>query len=266
MVFHVASDNDVRSFARVKGWSPRSLLHHFSRWLSEFGMRRADFIVTQTDSQARTLQAEMGLPSKVIRNFHPSPKDVGVHRSPDLFRVIWVGNIKANKSPEQFVGLAESMQEVPGLEFIMIGRPGGDEFEALRDRIASLRNLKFLGEQPVERVDSEIAMSHLLVNTSKFEGYPNTFIQAWLRGVPVLSVTVDPDHCISVGGAGVLAGSPDRLAEVVRQLMTDRDRLTALSSAALKFAAANHQVEQGQRLVELLSAAAKGGTVSREIE
>ena len=75
----------------------------------------------------------------------------------------------------------------------MIGRPGEPaRYGALHQQMKLLPNLDYLGEQPIERVNSEIAASDVLVTTS-YEGFPNTFIQAWLRGVPVVSNGVDPD-------------------------------------------------------------------------
>ena len=38
--------------------------------------------------------------------------------------------------------------------------------------------------------------SKILINTSSFEGFPNTFVQAWANGVPVISLKVDPDNII----------------------------------------------------------------------
>ena len=52
-----------------------------------------------------------------------------------------------------------------------------------------------------------LARSHIFVNTSTHEGFPNTFIQSWLREVVVVSLQVDPDQVLERQQVGIAAGS-----------------------------------------------------------
>jgi len=135
----------------------------------------------------------------------------------------------------------------------MIGREGDATYAALHERIRQMANVDYLGELPVERVDAEIAASDILVNTSSTEGFPNTFIQGWLRGVPAVSCYVDPDKCLSQGGAGILAGDPARLASVITELLADAAKLRALSAAAREYGRRNHTLERAKSLIDLLA-------------
>jgi hypothetical protein len=74
---------------------------------------------------------------------------------------------------------------------------------SLLSQIRRMENLDLLGEVPLEEVNAQLAAGHLFVNTSKTEGFPNTFIQAWMRRVPTLSLDVDPD--------GILRSRANRL-------------------------------------------------------
>lgn len=253
-VFHIASDDDVHP-PRVRGFGPSASIRRVSRVVAEWGMRRADAIVAQTDDQARALAANYGLRvTAVVPNFHPRPMEDAVERDPSVLRAIWVGNFKPVKDPEAFVSAAESLVSRNDIRFVMIGRPGEPgQYDALMARIARLPNLSYLGEQALENVNREMAASDVLVCTSLAEGFPNTFIQAWLRGVPVLSVRVDPDGCLARGGAGLVTGARAGLEKAIVELATDRRRLRALGAAAREYGEARHLPERAERLMALLS-------------
>jgi glycosyltransferase involved in cell wall biosynthesis len=253
LVFHIASNGDVCRMHFQK-WGPATLVRRLERRIAEYGMRRANIIVAQTRDQDRMLRSEFGLEATaVVPNFHPNPADSNVTREDGRIRVLWVANFKAVKNPEIFVDLAEAYSERSDVDFVMIGRPGGKDYAELRKRIKQLGNLEHLGELPNEQVNKELARSDILVNTSSAEGFPNTFIQAWLRGTPVVSCLVDPDACLSQGRAGIVAGSPARLISVIGELLDNRNRIRDLAKSARAYGHANHHPDRAQRLVELLA-------------
>jgi glycosyltransferase involved in cell wall biosynthesis len=237
------------------------------RKIAEYGLRNADSIIVQTRDQARMLHSDFGLSaSMIVHNFHPLPEATlrADRDGKEKLRVIWVANFKPSKNPEIFVDLAAANITNPDVEFIMIGRPGTPRlYRALHERIEHLGNLRHLGELPIERVNEEIAASDVFVNTSSSEGFPNTFIQAWLRAVPVVSCWVDPDECLSRHGAGILAGSAENLATAIDELRTDRDRLRALSQRAREHGEANHRTDQAEPLIELLVGRKAEGSTHR---
>ncbi|MGE3779004.1 MAG: glycosyltransferase family 4 protein, partial [Pirellulaceae bacterium] len=258
-VFHVASDGDVRRPHRRR-LSPGALLHTLSRRISEYGLRRADAIVVQTEDQARILQEECGLRATVVvPNFHPPATHRSEVGSRPRLRILWVANLKPIKNPEMYVDLAEAFAaQERSPEFVIIGRPGDPErYRTLHERIDRLPNVRYLGELSVDQVNDEIAGSDLLVNTSFAEGFPNTFIQAWLRAVPVVSWRVDPDACLSRGGAGVLAGNVADMAARIAELDADRDRLRRLSAAAFAYGTDRHTSNRAQELLRLLAVGLK---------
>jgi len=253
MVFHVAHDDDVRR-PHFKGWGPRMLMRRLIRRVSEYGLLRADFIIAQTDHQAQLMQQEYGLhAAAVLPNFHPMPGEVRTRSAAQGLRVIWVANIKPAKNPELFVALAEAFANRSDVHFTMIGNAGdAKRYVDLHQRIARLKNLDYLGELPVERVNQEIVASDVFVCTSFSEGFPNVFIQAWLRGVAVVSVDVDPDKCLSQGGAGIVAGSDENLFKVIADLAADPARVDQLGARAQAYAQSHHGPERARDVVEFL--------------
>jgi glycosyltransferase involved in cell wall biosynthesis len=248
-VFHVASDDDVTPLK-----PGAAMVHKVARAVGEYGVRHADQIIVQTGDQARKLRETYGLEAAaVVPNFQPAPTEQPSVHDPKTLRVIWVGNFKAVKRPDLFVDLAAHFANRTDLRFVMIGRPGEPaQYGALHQKMKSLPNLEYLGEQPIERVNSEIAASDVLVTTSAYEGFPNTFIQAWLRGVPVVSNRVDPDGCLTKGGAGLLVGEREGLVRAIGELHADRTRLAALAKAAREYGFANHLPDKADRLISLL--------------
>jgi len=63
--------------------------------------------------------------------------------------------------------------------------------------------------------------AQVLVNTSDVEGFPNSYLQAWIRGVPVVTL-LDPDNVIQREGLGAVARSSTELAGLIQSFLTDR--------------------------------------------
>jgi glycosyltransferase involved in cell wall biosynthesis len=98
--------------------------------------------------------------------------------------------IRTHKRPELALELA---RRLPHRRFVMVGGPGlsgAALYERIRREAASLPNVEMTGFLPLSEVEGRFDAARVLVNTSSIEGMPNTFLQAWARGVPTLG-TVD---------------------------------------------------------------------------
>jgi len=203
------------------------------------GMRRADRIVAQTSDQAAMLRENFALDSVVIPNSHPRPRRTMPKEEPPL--VAWIANMKWWKQPELFVELAE---RCAGLDarFVLVGRADRG-YEELAARVKRLGNTELAGELPLEETNELLAKSSVFVNTSlPFEGFPNTFIQAWMRAVPTISLNFDPDGVIERYGIGLHSRTLDRLASDVRRLILDGALRETMGRRAARYAADNHDL------------------------
>jgi glycosyltransferase involved in cell wall biosynthesis len=159
------------------------------RWLYRRGVALADRIVAQNDVQRSTCRATFGRDAVVIPSCYQPPA-VGDLDPARRDSVLWVGVMRAGKRPELFLELA---RRLPQRRLVMVGGPGGGDaalFERTRAEAASLPNVEFTGFLALEQVELRFDAARVFVNTSDFEGLPNTFLQAWARGVPTLG-TVD---------------------------------------------------------------------------
>ncbi|WP_306547305.1 glycosyltransferase family 4 protein [Desulfobulbus sp.] len=242
-IWHAASDMD---FATDRTGRPAFLrpLRRRERTLARRGITMADEIICQTHSQAEALRQQFDRSCRaVIPNGHPLP--AGPFPKPtDSKHVVWIGNWKAVKQPEIFIALAERLGAEAGVQCSMIGRTGtGSVYEDLCRKAQGRHNLTVWGELPQDRVASILAGAHLLVNTSQLEGFPNTFIEAWMREVPVLTLCVDPDGLLAQEDIGVCAGHFDNLVAHVKRLLRDEAERSKCGQRARAYAARRHSLE-----------------------
>jgi glycosyltransferase involved in cell wall biosynthesis len=119
----------------------------------------------------------------------------------------------------------------------MVGGPGAAEaalFERARAEAATLPNVEFTGFLPLAQVEARFDAARLFVNTSEFEGMPNTFLQAWARGVPTLA-TVDAGTPVHRQFRDVEEG-----AREIEALFSDPDRWERASARCREHFERNH--------------------------
>jgi glycosyltransferase involved in cell wall biosynthesis len=212
VVFRVASDSDC---------DPRTLLVRYwrDRKLYGWGLKRTDLVLAQTPAQQALLARSFAVSSAVLAPLLES----GGGRPPVGARdigAIWVGNLRPLKRPGLLLDVAARL---PHLAFHLIGgsMPGAEGlFEQVRRRAATLANVTFHGFVPQHRIGALIERARVLVSTSETEGFPNTYLQAWSRGTPVVAF-VDPEQLIGRHRLGRVVGDVEALREAVATLAGD---------------------------------------------
>jgi len=153
-------------------------------WLHEYGIRHSHMLIAQNEEQCRRCKLNFGRVPEVVRNCYPEPELR--NREPGE-TVLWVGTIRRLKRPEIFLELARRLPDVP---FRMIGGPDPWDrafFSRIEQEAKSIVNLDFRGFVPYREIDEYFDRARIIINTSESEGFPNTFLQAWSRGVPSVS-------------------------------------------------------------------------------
>jgi len=253
LIWHVAHDTDVSKGSIGSG---KNFVRHFlDKRLAEYGLHRASAIVVQKHEQARLLQQNYARSAALeVPNFHPEPLE-RIDKSGEL-TVLWVSNFKEWKQPEVFVRLASQLRDLSGVRFVMVGHldascGGRQWYDSLTRDMESALNLFYLGAKPLAEVNELLARAHVFVNTSKSEGFPNTFIQAWLRHVPVVSLHVDPDDVLERAKLGIHARSEANLISAVRILIEDASLRETLGRNAYDYSREVHSINNATRLIRL---------------
>ncbi len=166
----------------------------FVNMLTRKSEHRADLIITQTNFQQHNLKIKKGLNSIVIRNsIKLKLYSTDIHLKENL--VIWVGNFRRVKQPEVFIDVAKNLLESKS-RFVMIGSTGDYIFKDLPS------NLEIRGTMAKNEIEKYLIKAKILVNTSITEGFSNTFLEAWIHNIFVISLNVNPDDFLN-GDLGV---------------------------------------------------------------
>jgi glycosyltransferase involved in cell wall biosynthesis len=76
--------------------------------------------------------------------------------------------------------------------------------------------------------------ARVFVNTSDLEGFPNTYVQAWSSGTPVVAF-FDPDGIIARHGLGAAVTTREQMVEAVQRLARDESAWRAAHARCLAF-------------------------------
>lgn len=253
MIWRVTSDRSVEP-ETARWWK---LNARIERFFLEYGIRNATLVLAQTEYQsARLAEAFPNAAVRVLPNFHPTPPDCG-RVDAGAKQVVWVANLKPLKNPGAFVRLARRFATRPDVRFTLVGGTLDDSEWTRRqlEEIAATPNLDYRGALSQGEVNALLGQADLLVNTSDYEGFSNTFIQAWMRRVPVVSLRVDPDRLLSHGGLGAVTGDEDALYEQVAVLLDDAERRAAIGARARRYALEHHAEGNIESLARLLGLA-----------
>lgn len=241
LIWHIASDNDVEPAPEpnIKVRIRDSL----ERLFINYGIRNADIIAGQTNHQSELLEKHFRRKcDTIIPIGHPFPAhDI---KKSEKVTVLWIGNLKPLKQPEIFIRLVGEVGKANDIQFVMMGRPAGPAkwVTRLMEQIKDAPNLRYLGEVSQDEVNRRLSEGHILVNTSRYEGFSNTFVQAWMRRVPVVSLTVDPDNILERERIGFCSGTFARLCSDVGVLITNKALKEEMGIRARCFARENHSV------------------------
>lgn len=238
-VYSIANDKDCY----VK--FPKKKIKLQDKVLFRYGLRQADIVIAQTKTQQSLLHANHKIDSIVLPMPCPDickdDNSIGLEtEQKDLNRVLWIGRICEQKRPDRLLELAKTC---PDLQFDLVGPIANSEYaRAVYARATTIANIKVYGSISRQNVSEFYKMARVLCCTSDYEGFPNTFLEAWSHGLPIVS-TFDPDNLIGERGLGVVAKDVSGLANGIKLLLNSEELLRSASEVAIKYFKENHTYE-----------------------
>ena len=147
---------------------------------------------------------------------------------------VYVGAIDKRKGFAEFF---ELVCKTPFLNYKVIGRARDKTGQYYLEKLKRIKNVSLLGRLNHADTLAQINNSKALISTSRMEGFPNTFIEAWACGKPVLSLYVDPGNVIEKERIGVSAnGNIDLIIDKLKDFNFDNE----LGNRAKKYVINNH--------------------------
>jgi glycosyltransferase involved in cell wall biosynthesis len=246
-VFAVAADSELMGFM--------DRYHHFHEGNATFWdvisnvvpievaarilVRAADVVLVQHEHQA--ILAGQKAKKVVHLNNLVDPELLAVRPKQSSGNILLVGAISKRKGLRVLLPIIESVEHVV---FEFVGTPQHVEGESVWNRLSGYPNVILHGQLPREQTLEKIATAKALLNVSEMEGFPNTFLEAWVLGTPVISLFVDPGGIIKRNHLGyVCDGDMEELVRLLQVGHYDVD-----TSHARKYVLDQHSPAKAVRL------------------
>lgn len=190
-----------------------------------------DFFMCQTEAQKDALW-QRGLKKSTVAG-NGMPQSLFDSTSSSGKHILWVGSGQPIKQPWYFLDIA---QEFPNENFLMIMPLMSVEIEEfVKRRCEKLPNVRLITEQmPFIETCMHFSNAKMLVNTSVFEGLPNTFLQATGAGIPIFSLSVNPDDILRDCGY-CAEGKMFDLVEEIACVIRDKEKLQKYNKRAREY-------------------------------
>jgi glycosyltransferase involved in cell wall biosynthesis len=210
----------------------RQALYHRRRWwpVYAFGLSRAARIALQHGGQRVGLPRRWNSKTFVVPNIIERADRVLVQaRRPPT--VAWIAALRVHKRPDRLIAIARLL---PQVRFVVCGSrstymtPEGYSDRAI-EQFQQLPNIDYRGQVSPEEAVRIVSEASLLLSTSEEEGFPQTFLEAWSYGTPVVTMGVDPDRVIADCSLGIVCPDCENAAAAIANLISDADLRGRLS-------------------------------------
>lgn len=223
--------------------------HLLERWL----YRSADLIVAVTPESERIIRGKAGhdhtvvvhngVDTRLFRKIGEEELLPETRKAPGTFRVGYVGSLGLIHDMRTLIQAARLCEDDPDIEFVIVGDGGQkDQMLGLLEEFGP-RNVKWLGMKGHELIPHYISSFDVAVNpindSEAFRSIITVKFYEYLAcEVPVISLAEGAQRRISEeSGAGLACpiGDPRVLADTIRNLKADPERLAELARNARPF-------------------------------
>lgn len=234
-IYRVANDMDTDH-------RYRSRLKNYEQISYKYGLKASNAIICQNSYQYNNLKTMY--PNKLLYILHNPfhiDSDIPITTHNNRKYIAWIGIFQKQKNLALLFSIAELN---PQINFRIAGsfaKSLDDETKHNLSNLKKLSNIQFVGYLSRNEIIPFLSKSIALLNTSHYEGFSNTFLEAFSSGTPVIAPTaVDPDHIIEENGLGFAFNNYDYLREFIQNLYDDQIMFNEISEKCIKYVKQNH--------------------------
>ena len=240
-IWALASDIDITRLQRSTSiFKPFDIIE--KKWVKH-AFYNATSIIVQNNYQEEGLKRLYGRNGVFFRQSGFPCTDTIV-KDKDTLNVLWIANFKPIKRPEIFINLLDFFNDTSNIRFTMIGRIQPMYRDLVNEAMGRYRNFDYLDELNSKSVSDCLSNADVLVNTSLHEGFSNTFVEAWMRKVVVISMNSNPDHILTEQNIGFVAPNVNDIADIINYLKNNPEKCDDMGERALKYATEFHSYEK----------------------
>lgn len=205
------------------------------------GLGMAKIILCQNDYQMQLVNQKFpGQTTLKIHNpFIFDSQDYQEDNLPKKRYIAWVANFRFQKNLKLLYEIAKRLKEE---EFRIVGSTSqmtDTESAFYLEKLKKLPNVQIEGFFEREKIMSFLRNAKFLLNTSRYEGFSNTFLETMHVGTPILTTyNVNPDKIIGDNHLGILYRDVDDLETQLKRLNTVS--YLQLSQNCRKYVRENH--------------------------
>ncbi len=237
-VYSIASTVDINGEFAKKGILGK---------LYNYGLDNVDYIIAQNKDQKNLLEQWKKKEFQNIEVIKSGYEMKFKIKSNAKKFILWIGRSDKCKNPDLFIDLAEKF---PAEKFVMIMPKSKKEiWEKIYKRIKNTKNIEFLERIPFHKIDNYFKKAKIFLNTSKYEGFPNTFVQACKNGTPIVSLNVNPDNFLEKYKCGFFCKNDVNLMkDQINILLKNKKIYQEKSRNIFNYAKENHNIKNNIKI------------------
>lgn len=209
----------------------------YINFLFKYALKNADQVICQHPDQKKAFKKNLGIEATMIRSMYPIPSSKSSHAKRK--HILWVSRLADWKQPNYFAELAIKFTKE---KFLLITSSDASSFKT---QFKNLKNLEVKKEVPFKEINKYFQEAKVFVNTSVFEGFPNTFVQAAKNGTPIISLQVNPEGMLEKYQMGKCAkGNLGELTKDLKEILGNEKLWQKMSKNAYNYAQKNHDINK----------------------
>ncbi len=206
--------------------------------LFRHAVRAAAIVICQHEGQKKGFKTLFNRDAVVMPSMYMIPPESDIMPYEAREYVLWVGRLEVWKQPEIFIDLA---RHYPRERFVLVN---SSDTKEIRKYAHDVPGLSIVGPVAFAAMDEYFKKAKVFVNTSRSEGFPNTFVQAAKNGVPIISLAVNPDSILEHYSMGNFAhGDTQRLTDDCALFLHNKKTWQEASENGYRYARERHDIQ-----------------------